>query len=243
MPRRSTGRMLRPVTGALGAAFLAGCAALQPTPPEPAASLTDVAERTPTPADERYPWCQAPPLPAPDDDYLAAISRLNQSLGIAEHRLVMRGLRPLPTATQLQAIDITGGRGVLAMSPDAAPSWILMQAAARADGVELIPLSTYRSPSHQRWIVYHRLRNGEAHHEVLQTSMAPGYSEHHTGDAIDIGTPAVPNIATAFADTEAFAWLEEHAGRYCFELSYPEGNREGVAYEPWHWRLVRRPRD
>lgn len=240
MPRNPVCRLPRPVAGALCAALLAGCAVLEQPPAEPAEPLAPVSEREPATGAERYPWCQAPPLPEPDEDYLAAISRLNESLDIAEHRLAMRGLRPLPNARELQAIDITGGRGVLAMSPDAAQSWILMQAAARADGVELIPLSTYRSPSHQRWIVYHRLRGGESPDEALRTSMAPGYSEHHTGDAIDIGTPAVPNIGTAFAETDAFVWLEQNAGRYCFELSYPEDNRAGVAFEPWHWRFVRR---
>ncbi|HTH44124.1 MAG TPA: D-alanyl-D-alanine carboxypeptidase family protein [Oxalicibacterium sp.] len=38
-----------------------------------------------------------------------------------------------------------------------------------------------------------------------------------------------------FADTEAFRWLERHAARFDFKLSYPRGNALGFIYEPWHW--------
>ncbi|MEM1310980.1 MAG: D-alanyl-D-alanine carboxypeptidase family protein, partial [Cyanobacteria bacterium P01_H01_bin.153] len=36
-------------------------------------------------------------------------------------------------------------------------------------------------------------------------------------------------------------WLETNAARYSFELSFPEGNAQGVQYEPWHWRYVGDP--
>lgn len=186
-----------------------------------------------------YPWCDAPPLPDPDADYRVAITDMNRELDVPVHRLRLVGLRVLPDATELAPIELDPERGVLAMSPEAAEAWILMQAAARADGVALVPLSAYRSPRLQRWIFSRRLADGDPVENVLRTSLPPGFSEHHTGDAIDIGTPEVPTIATAFAETEAYAWLTENAARYCFELSYPDGNAEGLDFEPWHWRFVR----
>ena len=57
---------------------------------------------------------------------------------------------------------------------------------------------------------------------------------------MDIGDANQPNVhlSTAFEDTSAFAWLQSHAPRYSFELSFPKGNSQGVSYEPWHWRYV-----
>lgn len=70
--------------------------------------------------------------------------------------------------------------------------------------------------------------------------MRPGYSEHHTGYAIDIGDGARPDthLSEAFEDTPAFRWLEKNAARFSFELSFPRHNPQGVSYEPWHWRFV-----
>ncbi|HEY9618014.1 MAG TPA: D-alanyl-D-alanine carboxypeptidase family protein, partial [Microcoleaceae cyanobacterium] len=38
--------------------------------------------------------------------------------------------------------------------------------------------------------------------------------------------------------TAAFQWLQANAAHYSFELSFPKDNRQGVSYEPWHWRYV-----
>ncbi len=71
-------------------------------------------------------------------------------------------------------------------------------------------------------------------------SAPPGYSEHHTGYAIDIGDEYYPDadLKTSFENTSAFEWLQENAAYYSFELSFPKGNSQGVSYEPWHWRFV-----
>ena len=73
-----------------------------------------------------------------------------------------------------------------------------------------------------------------------EVSAPPGYSEHHTGYAIDIGDGNAPttNLETDFASTAAFRWLEQNALKYSFELSFPPDNPQGVSYEPWHWRFV-----
>jgi LAS superfamily LD-carboxypeptidase LdcB len=71
----------------------------------------------------------------------------------------------------------------------------------------------------------------------------PGYSEHHTGWAIDLGDEAYPQADdnSLFERTAAFRWLLKNARRYKFELSFPKGNWQGVGYEPWHWRFVGTP--
>lgn len=68
----------------------------------------------------------------------------------------------------------------------------------------------------------------------------PGFSEHATGYAVDFGLrPALcPDVEACFASTSAGRWLISNAPKYGFELSFPIGNRQGVAWEPWHWRWV-----
>ena len=63
----------------------------------------------------------------------------------------------------------------------------------------------------------------------------PGYSEHHTGNAIDLTSKELKGLSVSFEDTEEFAWLVDHAETYGFYLSYPKDNKEGIMYEPWHW--------
>ena len=225
---------------ALLIALSTGCAALAPAP-EPLDEPVDPAARAEQPEALQYPWCNAPPLPPASAEYREAMEALNDEFDIPLHRLRIAGLRMLPDAEALQPIELDPNRGMLAMSPDAAHAWILMQAAARADGVDLVPLSTYRSPQYQAGIIRNRIARGQAMDEILRTSLPPGFSEHHTGDAIDIGTPSFPGLGAGFAETEAYAWLQENAAAHCFELSYPEDNPYGLAFEPWHWRFVRRP--
>lgn len=71
--------------------------------------------------------------------------------------------------------------------------------------------------------------------QILEVSAAPGFSEHHTGRALDLTTPGGPVLEEPFEHTDAFAWLSESAGSFGFHLSYPRGNSHGIAYEPWHW--------
>jgi D-alanyl-D-alanine carboxypeptidase len=117
----------------------------------------------------------------------------------------------------------------------AASAWQAMVAAARHDGIELQLVSAYRSVDYQEGIVRKKLEKGQAIGEILLVSAAPGYSEHHSGRAVDITTPGFPVLEEVFEDSAAFTWLSEHAAEYGFRLSYPRGNPHGVAYEPWHW--------
>lgn len=230
------------LTAVLG---LAGCAGMDERPeatPDvvvPELLPAEIARAGGDAVRERYPWCDAEPLGKPDPDFVRAMQRQGRELRVPEDRLAAGGLRILPQADPLYPIEIDPDRGVLALSEPASMAWLLMQATARADGVTLIPLSAYRSPAYQRRILRQRLAAGEDIDEILDTSLPPGYSQHQTGDAIDIGSPAVPEVDPEFAGTRAFAWLEDHAPAFCFELSYPEDNDAGIEFEPWHWHYVR----
>ena len=71
--------------------------------------------------------------------------------------------------------------------------------------------------------------------EVLTVCAPPGFSEHHTGRAVDLSTPGSPELEIEFDQTPAYAWLTKRAAEFGTYLSYPVGNPRGYHYEPWHW--------
>ena len=113
-----------------------------------------------------------------------------------------------------------------------------MQFMAAQRGVSLQLLSGYRSINLQHDIFYSlkSIRNQEAA-ERARVSAPPGYSEHSTGFAIDIGdaTQRETDFETEFENTDAFKWLINNAAKYHFKLSFTQDN-EYIDYEPWHWR-------
>ena len=118
---------------------------------------------------------------------------------------------------------------------EAANAWAGLSAAAAADGVQLLMVSGFRSFEYQAALIRNKLERGETIDAILKVIAAPGYSEHHTGRAIDIATPGSRPLTEEFEDTEAFRWLGRHAKDHGFSMSYPRDNLQGFIYEPWHW--------
>jgi len=105
-----------------------------------------------------------------------------------------------------------------------------MAAAARKDSVLLIVDSGFRSPGFQSRIIKRRLAAGEPFERIISMVAPPGYSEHHTGRALDL----VPSEAR-FAHTPAYQWLQAHAADYGFYETYPEDPESPHPWEAWHW--------
>jgi len=131
--------------------------------------------------------------------------------------------------------------GHIKLRKAAAKQFLAMVTAARASGVSLVTISGFRSVKDQQDIFFgikdQRVQTASQRAEV---SAPPGYSEHHTGYALDIGDGAVPalNLNPNFDKTRAFNWLSANAARFNFEMSFPKHNPQGLSYEPWHWRFV-----
>ncbi len=121
---------------------------------------------------------------------------------------------------------------------DMRDSLLKMREEAKKDGIYLVFLSGYRSINLQNDIFYSlkSIRNQEAA-ERARVSAPPGYSEHSTGFAIDIGdaTRRETDFETVFENTDAFRWLIKNAAKYHFKLSFNKDNKY-IDYEPWHWR-------
>ena len=121
---------------------------------------------------------------------------------------------------------------------DMRDSLLKMREEAKRDGIYLVFLSGYRSINLQSDIFFSlkSIRNQEAS-ERARVSAPPGYSEHSTGFAIDIGdaTRRETDFETEFENTDAFKWLIKNAAKFHFKLSFNKDNKY-IDYEPWHWR-------
>lgn len=123
------------------------------------------------------------------------------------------------------------------LTPSAAERWASMASAATADSVMLLLVSGFRSVDYQARLIRKKINAGQSIEEILKVNAAPGFSEHHTGQAIDIATPGSRPLTEEFEQTEAFRWLSENAQKFGFSMSYPRGNPWGFVYEPWHWAI------
>lgn len=167
--------------------------------------------------------------------YGRRVRALGAELGIPVDYGRRRRLALQPEAPRLSRIgkDVFGREQQLA--PRAAMAWQHMQTAAAAQGIELQAVSAWRSVSYQCEVLRRKLAKGLSMKEILQVSAAPGFSEHHSGCAIDITTPGCAVLEEAFEQSPAFSWLQRHAREFSFRLSFPRHNRHQLAYEPWHW--------
>ena len=117
---------------------------------------------------------------------------------------------------------------------------------ALTQGVDIELDSTYRSVEEQQEIWDEWLdEKGEDY--CRQYLAVPGYSEHHTGLAIDVfilkDGQQIRENEDMIADTEDFAKVHKLLSKYGFILRYPQGKEDitGYSYEPWHFRYVGQP--
>ena len=160
---------------------------------------------------------------------------LADALAMAGDHARRRGLPAFEEAQPLVIAEIGADGREHLLTPRAAAAWRRMQAAARDDGVSLFVASAFRSIARQTEIIRAKLDAGELLDDVLAVCAPPGYSEHHSGCAVDITEGSAPELEEIFAETAAYRWLCARAGEFGFTLSYPRDNRWGFRYEPWHW--------
>ena len=117
-------------------------------------------------------------------------------------------------------------------------SLLKMRDDAKKEGVYLVFLSGFRSIELQKEIFYSlKSIRSQVAMERARVSAPPGYSEHSTGFAIDIGDALnrETDFEVEFETTSAYKWLEKNAAKYHFKLSF-DRKQNSVDYEPWHWR-------
>lgn len=163
--------------------------------------------------------------------------RLHEELGIpADYG---SGGRPPFYAETTELVDI--GPNLVGkmqrLTPATAACWQKMVESASLDGVRLLIVSGYRDFEYQAGLIRRKLEAGQDIGEILKVNAAPGFSQHHTGCAIDIATPGSRPLTEEFEDSDAYRWLTDNAADHGFSMTYPRENTAGFIYEPWHWAL------
>ena len=116
-----------------------------------------------------------------------------------------------------------------------------MIAQAKSENVQLGVISGFRTLADQDYLYFGlKAERGQNARTRAEVSAPPGYSEHHTGYAVDFidEDRSETHLIESFENTPAFKWLEDNAAYYSFEMSFPKDNSSNVSYEPWHWRYV-----
>ena len=166
---------------------------------------------------------------------IAKIESCLNSLGIPYALVEERNLPMFHDAGELMVIGNSSSGSPYYLTPEAGNAWFRMRDAAESDGVVLTVVSAYRSFQRQYEIVRSKIERGIAPGVVFSVNAPPGYSEHHTGRALDLNTLDCKPLDKSFEKTPAFSWLQKNAKNFGFELSYLPSNPFRFEYEPWHW--------
>ena len=162
---------------------------------------------------------------------------LHEALGIAPNYGAERRLPFYEEATELVDVGPNLVGRMQRLTPEAARSWGRIVEAAAGESVRLLIVSGFRSYDYQAELIRNKLTAGQPLADILKVSAAPGYSQHHTGRAVDIASPGSRPLTEEFEQSEAYAWLQGNAKKFGFSMTYPRDNRYGFIFEPWHWSL------
>lgn len=123
------------------------------------------------------------------------------------------------------------------MRKEAADAFVKMRNDASREKLRIRAVSGYRTVSYQRGL-YNRYLSSDSQENVDRYSARPGYSEHHTGLAVDV-FGSVDGLRQ-FENTPEFPWVRDNCYKYGFIIRYFEETEDITGYEsePWHLRYV-----
>ena len=142
------------------------------------------------------------------------------------------------------AKDFEGG--TIQVEKEALEQFYKLQEDLHKEGVDIVLDSAYRSVAKQQKLWDEWSTDPEKGPEYVKKYVAvPGYSEHHTGLAIDIAIEKDGKVIydndEMIAERDIFAKIHAKLADYGFILRYLEGREDstGYTYEPWHLRFVK----
>ena len=157
------------------------------------------------------------------------------------------GQQPATEPTYVQGVLMVNKKNPLPPTynkgedPNTRAAFEKMAAAAKNEGFELVAFSGFRSYEYQQSL-YDRYVSRDGKDAADRYSARPGYSEHQSGLAFDIGEKGNEDLwlTDAFGESAAGKWLVNNAHKYGFILRYPKGKEDitGYMYESWHFRYL-----
>jgi hypothetical protein len=138
---------------------------------------------------------------------VGAARRDVRSVQVAEAELIPPDSLPIDSLGEGEYQGPFALRQGKPMRPDVALAFDRMYAAARAEGVDLVITSAFRTDEEQARLF--------AAHPDPKWVAPPGHSLHRLATELDLGPPS------------AYGWLAQHAGEFHFVKRY--------SWEPWHF--------
>ncbi len=170
---------------------------------------------------------------------------INIDSNTALSTILLNGSHVMPEGYEPKLAEAVKGSGKY-LDYRVAPYYQAMYDKALEDGIELTPVSGYRSYDLQTELFEDQIQLEIDNNSLDRTKatvaaatevMIPGGSEHNAGLAMDICS-----LSESFEDTDEAAWLRENAADFGFILRYPKDEKSRsitkVIYEPWHYRFV-----
>lgn len=177
------------------------------------------AQPVPTSRPKAIPPTQAPPLPQASADPPSLYGHLPYAEAPAA------SLVPVPPEYAFTAPGET-----IQVRPEVLKNFkALQQKAQEQAGLTLKIHQGFRSQEEQRQLLEHLRKPGETDEDLYKRVAPAGYSEHHTGFAIDVS--CIAGECTNWGDT-----LAALAPEFGFVVSFPPGNGQGIQPEHWHLR-------
>lgn len=223
---------------AAASAGASASAASGPVPADAAAAASSPSAAAAPPSSSPVPPSHAPSAAAPGPQH--SLSDPSSPWVVVNKHRPLSPAEFVPPDLVRPAVRLaTSGEAALLNSTTAAAA-VKMFTAAAADGVVLTLASGYRSFATQTATYGSYVRSrGQA--EADTASARPGYSEHQTGWAFDIGDGGgACSFQPCFAGQPAAVWVKANAHRFGFVVRYPWmlHGITGYYYEPWHLRYV-----
>jgi len=119
----------------------------------------------------------------------------------------------------------------------------MMKAFEKATGKhDMIMTSGYRTLADQGEVLQEKI-NLWGEKEALGWAMLPGYSEHHSGYAVDMSIYTDEGSYVKYKGQGDYAWINQNCYKYGFIRRYTEEKKEitGVSDEQWHYRYIGLP--
>jgi D-alanyl-D-alanine carboxypeptidase len=151
------------------------------------------------------------------------------NLVIDPNPLLVNPYNQLPEYFVPIMLEVIDGEGRLA-TPETVRAFRRMRDSAERDGHFLCILSAYRTIEHQRDLYAQAGGDGAV--------ARPGFSEHHTGRALDLG--GTDGLLDINETSDMGRWVRNNAHEYGFILRYTAENQHITGYmdEPWHITYV-----
>lgn len=104
---------------------------------------------------------------------------------------------------------------------------------------DMIVTSGYRTLADQGAVLQEKM-NIWGEKDALKWAMLPGYSEHHSGYAVDMSIYTDEGEYVKYKGQDEYAWINQNCHKYGLIRRYTEEKKEitGVSDEQWHYRYV-----